>query len=242
MNNNLKKITSTALLLSMLLGVSGCNSNKKVEFGYKVESSTNKNENGLYTYIINTDGLVSSNYNFSDNSVNLVKVSKSEEFGTKFSNKKTAAFYRENLKLVWPDCFGAYKMSAWLTETNFDIKLKYEELSDGFGTPYYVIYSSITAKRDLLNNIRIYKDEQKPIQKGDNISSIAIYYDNELVAFNQTGVGCESKNVINSNIGNVNIALSKLDLTESKTITYDELNNIERNMNENNKTKKLTLK
>lgn len=242
MNNNLKKITSTALLLSMLLGISGCNSNKKEEFGYKVESSTNKNENGLYTHIINTDGLVSNKYNFSDNSVNLVKVSKSDEFGTKISNKKTAAFYRENLKLVWPDCFGAYKMSAWLTETNFNIKLKYEELSDGFGTPYYVIYSSITAKRDLLNNIRIYKDDQKPIQKGDNISSIAIYYDNELVAFNQTGVGCESKNVINSNIGNVNIALSKLDLTESKTITYDELNNIERSMNENSNIKKLSKK
>lgn len=242
MNNNLKKITSTALLLSMLLGVSGCSSNKKEDFGYKVETSTNKNENELYTYIINTDGLVSNKYNFSDNSVNLVKVSKSEEFGTKISNKKTAAFYRENIKLVWPDCFGAYKMSAWLTETNFDIKLKYEELSDGFGTPYYVIYSSITAKRDLLNNIRIYKDNQKPIEKGDNMSSIAIYYDNELVAFNQTGVGCEAENVINSNIGNVNIALSKLDLTESKTITYDELNTIEKNMNENSNIKKLTIK
>ena len=40
--------------------------------------------------------------------------------GTKILNKKTAAFYRENLKLVWPDCFGAYKMSAWLNEINFD--------------------------------------------------------------------------------------------------------------------------
>lgn len=94
MNNNLKKITSTALLLSMLLGVSGCSSNKKEDLGYKVESSTNKNENGLYTYIINTDGLVSNKYNFSDNSVNLLKVSNSEEFGTKILNKKTAAFYR----------------------------------------------------------------------------------------------------------------------------------------------------
>jgi len=247
MNNITKKITSLGVLMTMLVTASGCSNSKDTKtniIGYNVESSTDKRQDGLYSHIINTNGLVSSKYNFSSlNNINFVKVTEVEEYGTNIKNEKTTAFFRENIHLVLPDCFGSYTSPAWFNNTsNFDMQIRCEKLEDGgFGNPYIVVYSSITAKRDLYTGQTIFKDGQDIIHKGDNLSSVAIYYDGELVAFKQTGVGSECENVKQATIGNVDLALTTVKLDETKTVTYNELNKMENSLNEEENIKTLKL-
>ena len=243
-NNKAKRVLvgmlSSVLILSGMLRCGKQDENNIV--GYNVETSDNVNENGFYFYVINTKGFESDKNDFSDTSNNIIlaKVSEREEYGTNLRGEQTISFYREALKLVWPECFNSYDVDTVLP--NFDIEVKFEKLVDGssFSPTYIVIYSSITAKEDL-----DLEDGQKLIKKGDNMSSVAIYY-NGLVAFKQTGVGSECENVKAATVGDLDLALSTVSnyglLIETESISYEELNEIEKELNRNNRGKTLKLK
>lgn len=249
-NNKAKRILAGIVAGTLIsTGMSGCG--KKVQnendnvVGYSVETSDNLSEIGLYSYIINTKGFESDNYIFSssNNSINLVKVSDREEYSTNSRKEQTIDFYRDSLKLVWPECFSFYNVESILS--NFDIEVKYEKLVDGSSSSptYIVVYSSITAKNDLVvEDLSSLGDGQQLIKTGDNMASIAIYYDG-LVAFKQTGVGSDCENVKEATIGDVDLALSTVFnyglLEKSESISYEELNEIEKQLNEENKLVKV---
>ena len=74
------------------------------------------------------------------------------------------------------------------------------------------------------------------INEGDTLSSRAIYYEGELVAYKQTGAGSESQNVIDGTIGDVDLALSTVEdyglLDETEVVNEEEINDIEDSLNE----------
>ena len=217
----------------MMVSFAGCskNNNKSDEIGYIVETTT---DSDLYTHVINTRGFYSDKYNFGEsiNCVEFAKVIETEEYDSrKIINDKTDAFYRENLKLVWPDCYNTFDSTYWTKQNSFDMSIKSEKIKTTGDSEYIVINSSMTAKRNLDNGINLYRDGQKQIKKGDNFSSTAIYYNNELVAYKQTGAGSECANVKQATIGDVDKALSTIKeagiLSETKEISAQDLYNKE---------------
>lgn len=244
-NYSLKtQILSFIITTTMTFSLSGCRKDKENNdnpIGYNLISEQNNDNkaNGIYSYLLNCDGFVCEKYDF-PTSIQLSKVIEKEEYGTKLSNARTASFYRDNIKIVWPDCFSNYG-NAWFDTDNFNFDIIVEKLNSFNGVDnIIVVRSSMTAKRNLNNSINyMYTNGQLPIEKGDNLSSIAIYYDNELIAFKQTGVGSDSQNVLDATIGNVDLALKEVkdefNLSTTQNVTKDELNEILKNINEKSK-------
>lgn len=236
LKNKRKKLGILALATSAAILMSGCGkSNKTVseEVGYLVETENLEDYNGLYSYIIDVNGLESKKQDYTSglSSIepkNFAKVIDTKEYGTDFSNEMSSAFYWKNIIIVWPDCYSLYNNNFYKGTASFDYDLKIETLQEYFGEKYTVVYSSATAKKDLkLGDAYLLTDDKKALYKGDNMSSIAIYKDNELIAYKQTGVGSDCKNVKESLKGNVDLALSTVKdsglLSETKEITYDDL-------------------
>ena len=69
------------------------------------------------------------------------------------------------------------------------------------------IYSSATAHRDLDIDDSYLTDGRKEIKKGDKLSSVAIYYEDDLICYTQSGAGSESQNVIDASVGDAGVAL-----------------------------------
>lgn len=69
------------------------------------------------------------------------------------------------------------------------------------------------------------------IRKNDEINATSMYYNGNLIAFNQTGVGCESINV--PSVGNVNGAVKNVsDLNVGgKVVNYRNIDNFEYSLN-----------
>ena len=249
-NDLAKRTTACALITTMLLCTTACGKKEKDnsnEIGFNVTSSTWSNDIGLYNYVINSKGLHSEKYDFEDTirHINFAKVSELEEYNSKnIIKRKTDGFYRAAVKMIWPDCYSKlYTSPAWLASHNFHYEIKYEKLDELSGNSYVVVYSSMTARRDLDTGLYMISDGQKEIKKGDNMSSIAIYYEGELVAYKQTGVGSECNNVLEGTIGDVDLALKKVsqfeNLTESKEMTDKELYDYQDQINGKQIEKKL---
>lgn len=239
-----KRMIALALATSIVLPVVGCQKDrneKESEIGFLVESTSSLDTDaGLYSYVINTDGLESQKYDFSDTTrnINLVKVVEKQEYGTTDFNNMTPAYYRQNLRIIWPSCFNGYGI-AWFNDSNFDCSFTIEEVKACAGGFYTIVYSSMTAKRDLLGPAA--NDVARQLEKGDVLSSVAIYFKEELVAYKQMGVGSDCENVIASTVGNVDVALSKISdlgiLDEVKIVNYRELYEYQEELNNNNKNK-----
>ena len=228
---------------SLAVSSSACSKNEEEKIGFQIENEINNlDNNGLYEYLVDYSGLESQNYDFSDNfnSKSFAKVDSEEIHGTSFWNEKSSAYYRQNLVLIWPDCYSLYDITPWLRESNFDLDLKYEQLKLLNGPKFLVIYSSITAKRKLnLIGKDILNSDKLEFLSGDNISSTAIYYEGELVAFKQTGVGSDCENVQKAIVGDVDIALNKISqlglLKKSEKISLDDLLVYQEELNQENK-------
>lgn len=232
MKERTKRIVALGALLTTLLTVNGCSNNKDTsdsEIGYIVEATTDDQEREVYSYIIDNDKLVSTKNNLPKGKM-IVKVVEREEYGTTFFNKMTAEFYAQNLRIVLPDSYRSYDKIDWYNSSNFDIQLICEKLQTrNSSKPYVVISSFMTAKKYLYDGEFIQPNEKKYFQEGDNMSSIAIYYDDELVGFKQMGVGSECENVTSAMIGDVDLALSLIE--ESKVVSSSELLEIEDGLN-----------
>ena len=237
-----KNIFALTLATSMVLPVAGCEKDREEsEIGFLVESTSSfDSDAGLYSYVINTDGLESQKYDFSTaiGNINLAKVVEKKEYGTINFNDMTPAYYRQNLRLVWPSCFDGYGI-AWFNDANFDCSFTMEEVKACAGGFYTIVYSSMTAKRDLLGPAA--NDAIRRLEKGDTLSSTAIYWKEELVGYQQTGVGSDCENVIESTVGDVDVALSKISdlgiVDGVKTVDYHELYKYQEELNENKKNK-----
>ena len=135
--------------------------------------------------------------------------------------------------MIKPDCYSLYGDVSWIHGFNMSIDRK--EISTEWST-YVVIDYSMTAKRDLDLNIDLLPAEYKEFNEGDTLSSRAIYYEGELVAYKQTGAGSESQNVIDGTIGDVDLALSTVEdyglLDETEVVNEEEINDIEDSLNE----------
>lgn len=245
-----KKLRTKLIALALAAGVgcsmNGCgkNSEEKVEeIGYLVECTDLPWQEGLYTYVINLEGLESENYDFDDavHGIRFAKVNEKEEHGTTLSNDMTTAYYRDSLKMVWPSCFEQYGMN-WFNDSNFACTYIVENVSEYEGSSYTIARSSMTVKRDLIP-IGKKSAEAKTLKEGDNMSSVAIYYGDELVAYKQTGVGSDCENVIESTVGDVDLALSKVSdlglLVETKLVDSKELYDLQEELNDNKKIKTL---
>lgn len=134
---------------------------------------------------------------------------------------------------------------SWFNDDNFDFSYIREEVREFNGGVYTICYSSATATRNLtplgrsLNASQKYID--KYINKGDTFASTAIYYDDELICFKQTGAGSECDNIEDLTIGDVDLALTTLEeeniITETTKCSYEDLKEYEKNLNSQGKTK-----
>lgn len=255
--NELKRLKNRVLAgllaTTMLVSMSGCSKNREDsaprDVGFLVEGTSNvcNDCNGLYSYIINRNGLESAYYDFSSSSrdVSLAKVVKKEVYNRKCNNQ-TSKFYKDNMKLLLPDNYARYGLSisdsSWFNASNFDFEFILEEVEELNGCSYTICYSNATATRDLVSADDGLIARQYFINKGDSFSSVAIYFRGELVGFKQSGVGSNSNNIINATVGDMDLALSTLEeqqlLSDTMKVNYDELCEYQDCLNEKSKSLK----
>lgn len=242
MKEKTKRIVAWGALLTILLTVNGCSDKKDKSddnIGYIVEATTDEQDDEIYSYIIDNDKLVSTENRLPEGK-QLAKVVEREEYGTNFFNKMTAAFYSQNLRIVLPDSYSSYDSIGWYSSSNFDIQIICEKLETSNSESYVVVSSFMTAKRYLFDGEYILINGKEYFQEGDNIASIAIYYNDELVGFKQMGVGSDCENVKQAIIGDADMAL--IPVEDLKTVTVDELQEIEDTLNQKEKPKQYFIK
>lgn len=233
-----KGIAMLSLATSLAMVSTGCSKEvKEEEVGYEVMTNDSETPE-LYSYVIDERGFESEKYDFDDfDPLYLAKVQNEEIYD--FSNK-ALGFFRKNMVMIKPDCYSLYDNVSWIHGFNMSIDRK--EISTEWAT-YVVIDYSMTAKRDLDLNIDLLPAEYKEFNEGDTLSSRAIYYEGELVAYKQTGAGSESQNVIDGTIGDVDLALSTVEdyglLDETEVIDEGKLHDIEDSLNEKEYIKRL---
>lgn len=240
---NLEALKNRVAVVALATGVAfigtGCGKEKTddtTEVGYNLIADSGRTS-GLYSYVINGEGLESEKYLFDDDFVKLMKVSEREVYN---NDNSTTAFFRKNIKMVWPDCFKLDNHPA--VAGAFDMHMELEKMTSTNMTSFVVVNSSMTAKHDIDPGIQFLINGQKEINKGDTLASTAIYYDGELVAYQQTGAGSDSQNVIDATVGNVDVALQTVSeyglLTETEIVDYQEFSEIENDLAYNNSYKK----
>lgn len=236
------KLLTYATVVGLTSSMGGCNKVKNEdtnsEVGYLIESNENFYESdkaGLYSYLINTNGFESSNYDFSNTKTKLryAQVT-AEEIYNNSSTDLDSDYIKDNFKLIWPSSYADYDEKEFdLTNTNFSLEI--EQLKDLSGASYKVIYSYLEITKDLIPSNQL-NNTAKNVLEGDKLSSTAIYYNDDLIAYKQTGIGSNDENVVNATKGNVDTAIStlkKLDMLEETTkVTYQELETQEKIINE----------
>lgn len=142
---------------------------------------------------------------------------------------KQPLFFRENINMVWPGCFALDNHPA--VASAFDMNLELEKLTTTTTTSFTVVNSSMTAKHDIDPGTQILTNGRQEIKKGDTLASMAIYYEGELVVYQQTGAGSDSQNVLDATLGDVSTALQTVSeyglLLATETVDYQEFNEIE---------------
>ena len=231
-------IAMLSLATSLAMVSTGCSKEtKEEEIGYEVMTNDSETPE-LYSYVIDERGFESENYSFGDfELLSLAKVVSEEKYDA--SNKATG-FFRKNMVMIKPECYSLYGEASWIN--GFDMSIDRKEISTGWST-YDVVDYSMTAKSDLNLNIDLLPAEYKEINEGDTLSSRAIYYEGELVAYKQTGAGSESQNVIDGTIGDVDLALSTVEdyglLDETEVVVERQLHDIEDSINDKEYIKRL---
>ncbi len=236
-----KKVKLVTLAAGIAIIATGCTKkeNDFQEIGYEIVSETDDTSE-LYSYIVNTHGFENENIVFSElDPISLYQVTEEENYN---QNNKATGFFIKYMRIVWPDCFSLYDTAYRIN--GFDFQIQARKLSDTNGiSPIVVVHSSMTAKRDLNLNVTFLDSDQKEIKKGDTLSSTAIYYNGELVAYQQTGAGSDSQNVIDATVGDVDLALSTVEdynlLRETEIIDLSDLKELENALNEKENNKVL---
>lgn len=229
---NLQELKNRIALVTLAVGIAfmgnGCSKDSQLDtekVAYELIADSGR-ISGLYSYIIRGQGLESEKVYFADDYIKLLKIVDKKVYD---KNDASAVSLVKNLDIVWPDCF---KLIDHLEEASkFDINMEVEELATTDSTSFTVVYSSMTAKHNIAPETHFLINGQKEITKGDTFASTAIYYDGELVAYQQTGAGSNSQNVLDATLGNVDEALQTVSdyglLTKTETIDYQEFNMIE---------------
>lgn len=236
------KLLTYATIVGLTSSMGGCNKTKNEdnnsEIGYLIESNENFYESdkaGLYSYLININGFESSNHDFSNTKTKLryAQVTAKEIFNNNSSNLDSD-YIKDNFKLIWPSSYADYDEKAF-NPTNTDFSLEIEQLKDLSGTNYKVIYSSLEIKKDIMPSNQL-NNNAKNVLEGDKLSSTAIYYNDDLIAYKQVGIGSTDENVVNATKGDVDTAISTLEeldmLEETTKVTYQELESQEEIINE----------
>lgn len=236
------KLLTYATIVGLTSSIGGCNKLKNEdstsEVGYLIESNENFYESdkaGLYSYLININGFESSNHDFSNTKTKLryAQVTAKEIFNNNSSNLDSD-YIKDNFKLIWPSSYADYDEKAF-NLTNTDFSLEIEQLKDLSGTNYKVIYSSLEIKKDIMPSNQL-NNNAKNVLEGDKLSSTAIYYNDDLIAYKQVGIGSTDENVVNATKGDVDTAISTLEeldmLEETTKVTYQELESQEEIINE----------
>lgn len=236
------KLLTYATIVGLTSSIGGCNKVKNEdstsEVGYLIESNENFYESdkaGLYSYLININGFESSNHDFSNTKTKLryAQVTAKEIFNNNSSNLDSD-YIKDNFKLIWPSSYADYDEKAF-NLTNTDFSLEIEQLKDLSGTNYKVIYSSLEIKKDIMPSNQL-NNNAKNVLEGDKLSSTAIYYNDDLIAYKQVGIGSTDENVVNATKGDVDTAISTLEeldmLEETTKVTYQELESQEEIINE----------
>ena len=236
------KLLTYATIVGLTSSIGGCNKVKNEdstsEVGYLIESNENFYESdkaGLYSYLININGFESSNHDFSNTKTKLryAQVTAKEIFNNNSSNLDSD-YIKDNFKLIWPSSYADYDEKAF-NLTNTDFSLEIEQLKDLSGTNYKVIYSSLEIKKDIMPSNQL-NNNAKNVLEGDKLSSTAIYYNDDLIAYKQVGIGNTDENVVNATKGDVDTAISTLEeldmLEETTKVTYQELESQEEIINE----------
>lgn len=236
------KLLTYATIVGLTSSMGGCNKTKNEdnnsEIGYLIESNENFYESdkaGLYSYLININGFESSNHDFSNTKTKLryAQVTAKEIFNNNSSNLDSD-YIKDNFKLIWPSSYADYDEKAF-NLTNTDFSLEIEQLKDLSGTNYKVIYSSLEIKKDIMPSNQL-NNNAKNVLEGDKLSSTAIYYNDDLIAYKQVGIGSTDENVVNATKGDVDTAISTLEeldmLEETTKVTYQELESQEEIINE----------
>lgn len=236
------KLLTYATIVGLTSSIGGCNKVKNEdstsEVGYLIESNENFYESdkaGLYSYLININGFESSNHDFSNTKTKLryAQVTAKEIFNNNSSNLDSD-YIKDNFKLIWPSSYADYDEKAF-NLTNTDFSLEIEQLKDLSGTNYKVIYSSLEIKKDIMPSNQL-NNNAKNVLEGDKLSSTAIYYNDDLIAYKQVGIGSTDENVVNATKGDVDTAISTLEeldmLEETTKVTYQELETQEKIINE----------
>lgn len=231
MNLKLKIIGSRlcALIAAGTLLVCAKESSKKNNFGkdqvgfYVSGSSDIKIESGMYSYIINKKGFKQNEIECK-NTISIAKSNGVRRYGDSSLEKRSCDWYKKNMRIILPDSFNNQKKD-WFNCDDFGCILEYEELQDCLGDVYNIIRTKINLKRDIDNKFQV----------GDSMSSVAIYYKNNLVAYKQTGIGCECNNIKKSIIGNVDESISTLYdygiLNNWKETTIEDICNYQEQLN-----------
>ena len=246
LKNIKKRLVALALATGMTVSMGGCSNNKgkqnqeesQTELGYLIEYGY---EAGLYTYIINKNGLkisskLKSQLDLDENKeISYARVVDVDEFSTNvgFFDKEnfTPAWWGKHFYVVWPDCYDNF--SKHDTKELFDINLRYEEIKELDGSLYTIIYFDAVSKKDwqrpkdFINKRRIYQ--------GDTFSSIAICYNGKIIAYKQSGAGCDCENVTSSIKGDVDLALLKVDVDSVIEVSYDDLYSLQKELNKQKK-------
>lgn len=236
------KLLTYATIVGLTSSIGGCNKVKNEdstsEVGYLIESNENFYESdkaGLYSYLININGFESSNHDFSNTKTKLryAQVTAKEIFNNNSSNLDSD-YIKDNFKLIWPSSYADYDEKAF-NLTNTDFSLEIEQLKDLSGTNYKVIYSSLEIKKYIMPSNQL-NNNAKNVLEGDKLSSTAIYYNDDLIAYKQVGIGSTDENVVNATKGDVDTAISTLEeldmLEETTKVTYQELESQEEIINE----------
>ena len=236
------KLLTYATIVGLTSSIGGCNKVKNEdstsEVGYLIESNENFYESdkaGLYSYLININGFESSNHDFSNTKTKLryAQVTAKEIFNNNSSNLDSD-YIKDNFKLIWPSSYADYDEKAF-NLTNTDFSLEIEQLKDLSGTNNKVIYSSLEIKKDIMPSNQL-NNNAKNVLEGDKLSSTAIYYNDDLIAYKQVGIGNTDENVVNATKGDVDTAISTLEeldmLEETTKVTYQELESQEEIINE----------
>lgn len=200
------------------------NNSVKGQIGFYVSGSSGvKSESGMYSYIINKKGFRQDKIEHK-NIISIAKSNGVRKYGDSSLEKRSCDWYKKNMKIILPDSFDNQNKD-WFNCDDFDCGLECEELQDCLGDTYNIIRTKIILKKDIDNKF----------QTSDSMSSVAIYYKNNLVAYKQTGIGSECNNIKKSLIGNVDEAISTLYdygiLSNWKETTIEDICNYQEHLN-----------
>lgn len=236
-----KRVLPVVLVGGIAIGLININKgrNQSEVNGYNVEESSNYRSAGQYSYLIDTSCIETENV---EDRINFAQIIETEDkSSSSWKTSFTSNFYTSNIMVILPDEYAGYASTVF-GKDNFDIIYTSNVYQTLQGEIYTVIKTEYSAKRYLdLEGINVYELEAmglKEFQEGDILGSTIVYYQGQMVAFDQYGVGSTAENVKSAMIGDADSLVTEVTLDASVDVTLTELDEIEYSLNQE-KTKTL---